>query len=89
MVRVANMVFQKSLETSRYRRPYACPGTGGASLVGALFRFLSGVTEVFCKIESKLLNSRVLAGGSVMGCAKKVLVLSIYKKVVKKSEISD
>ena len=60
--------------------------------MGALFPFLSGVTEIFCKIESKLLNSRVLAGGFVMGCAKKVLVLSIYKKSLqynKKSEISD
>ena len=28
------------------------------------------VTEIFCKIESKFLNSRVLAGGFVMGCAK-------------------
>ena len=35
-----------------------------------LFR-LSGVTEFFCKIESKFLNSSVLAGGFVMGCAKK------------------
>ena len=25
----------------------------------------------FCKIESKFLNSRVLAGGFVMGCTKK------------------
>ena len=56
--------------------------------MGALFRFLSGVTEVFCKIESKLLNSRVLAGGSVMGCAKKVLVLSIYKKSSKVCSIT-
>ena len=38
---------------------------------GALFPFLSGVTEFFCKIKSKFLNSRVLAGGFVMGCAKK------------------
>ena len=29
------------------------------------------VTENFCKTESKFLNSRVLAGGFVMGCAKK------------------
>ena len=54
----------------------------------ALFPFLSGVTETFCKIESKFLNSRVLvAGGFVVGCAKKVLVLSIYKKVVEKSAV--
>ena len=50
---------------------------------GAFFPFLSEVTESFCKIELKFLNSRVLAGGFVMGCAKKVLVLSIYKKVEK------
>ena len=48
--------------------------------MGALFPFLSEVTEIFCKIKSKLLNSRVLAGGFVMGCAKKVLVLSMYIK---------
>ena len=51
--------------------------------MGALFPFLSRVTEIF----SKLLNSRVLAGGFVIGCAKKVLVLSIYKKVVEKSAV--
>ena len=50
----------------------------------ALFQFLSRVTKFFCKIESKFFNSRVLAGGFVMGCAKEVLVLSIYKKVVEK-----
>ena len=33
--------------------------------------FLSGVTEIFCKIESNFLNFRVLASGFVMGCAKK------------------
>ena len=38
---------------------------------GALFPFLSGVTEIFCRIKSKLLNSRMLAGGFVIGCAKK------------------
>ena len=52
--------------------------------MGALFPFLSGITESFCKIESKFLNSCVLADGFVMECAKKVLVLSIYKKVVGK-----
>ena len=36
----------------------------------ALFPFLSGIKEIFCKIESKFLNSRVLAGGFVMECAK-------------------
>ena len=47
---------------------------------GALFPFLSEVTEIFCKIESTFLNSSVLAGNFVKGCSKKVLVLSIYKK---------
>ena len=37
----------------------------------ALFPFLSEGTKFFCKIEPKFLNSRVLAGGLVMGCAKK------------------
>ena len=37
------------------------------------FPFLSEVTEIFCKVESKFLNSRVLAGGFVVGCAKKSL----------------
>ena len=58
--------------------------TGESSWVETLFPFLSKVTKTFCKIESKVLNSRVLAGGFVMECAKKVLVLSIYKKVVGK-----
>ena len=53
--------------------------------MGALFQFLSEVTELFCKIELKFLNSRVLAGGFVMERAKKLLVLIIYKKVVEKS----
>ena len=36
----------------------------------ALFPFLSEVTDTFYKMESKLLNSKVFAGGFVMGCAK-------------------
>ena len=55
--------------------------------MGALSQFLSVVTESFCKIKSKFLSFRVLAGGIVMGCAKKVLVLSIYIKVVEKSAV--
>ena len=39
--------------------------------MGAHSQFLSGVTESFCKIESKFLSFRVLAGGLVMGYAKK------------------
>ena len=46
-------------------------GTGGASWVRGAFSVLFKVTEVFCKIESKFLNSRVLAGGLVMGREKK------------------
>ena len=65
--RAASIVFKKRLETSRsakrtrYRRPPACPGT-----VGALLPFLSEVTELFCKVEQKFLNSRGLAFGFVM-----------------------
>ena len=39
--------------------------------MGAIFPLLSEVTEIFCKLESKFLNSKVLAGGFVMGCAKR------------------
>ena len=53
----------------------------------ALFPFLSKVTEIFCKIESKFLNFRVLAGDIVMESDEKVLVFSIYKKLIEKSEI--
>ena len=38
---------------------------------GCFFPFLTGVIEILCKIESIFLNSRVLAGGFIMGCAKK------------------
>ena len=55
--------------------------------MGALSQFLSGVTDSFCKIKSKFSSFRVLAGGFVMGYAKKVLVFSKYKKVVEKSAI--
>ena len=52
----------KAIGLPRHRR---------SQLDEALFPFLFGVTEIFCKIESKFLNSSVLAGGFVMGCAKK------------------
>ena len=49
--------------------------------MGALFPLLPEGTEAFCKMESKFLNSRMLAGGFVIGCAKKSWVLStIYEK---------
>ena len=51
------------------------------------FPFLSGVTEFFCKVESKFLKYMVIAGNFVMGCAKKVLVSSRYKKVVERSAV--
>ena len=38
---------------------------------GRFFRFFFKMAKMFCKVESKFLNSRVLAGGFVMGCAKK------------------
>ena len=41
---------------------------------GALFQFLSEVTEIFCKIESKFLNFRVLARAFCDEMCKKVLV---------------
>ena len=43
------------------------------------------VWKSICKIESKFLNSRVLAGGFVMGCVKKSWF--VYKKVVEKSAV--
>ena len=55
-------------------------GTGGASWVEALFPFLSKVTNFFCKIESKFFNSRVVAGGFVMECAKKSWFQAYIKK---------
>ena len=59
--------------------------TGGASWVGALFPFLFRITEIFCKIKSKFLNSRVLAGGFVM--CKRGLVFKRIENVVEKSAI--
>ena len=52
-----------------------------------LFPSLSRVTEIVCKIGSKFLNSRVLAGGMWNEMCKIVLVLSISKKVVEKSAV--
>ena len=58
-----------------------------AYLVGALSQFLPGVTENFCKIKSKFLSFRVLAGGFVIGYAKKSWFSANIKKVVEKSAI--
>ena len=85
--RVANIVFQKVLNvhaTTGYRPAQAQEGPAGWRGGDTFLVFCLGVTKPFYKRESKFLNSRVLAGGFVMECAKKVLVLSIYKKVVEK-----
>ena len=47
------------------------PRNRRSQLGGGAFPFLSRVTEIFCKIKSKFLSSRVLAGGFVLGCIKK------------------
>ena len=77
-------MFQKSLETAGHRPAQTQEEPAGW---GRVSRFLSRVTEFVCKLFAKLLNSRVLSSGFVMECAKKVLVLSIYKKVVEKSAV--
>ena len=41
-----------------------------SQLGGGLFPSLSEVTEIFCKIESKFLNSKVLAGDLVVDVQK-------------------
>ena len=70
--------FMQAISRPRHRR---------SQLGGNTFSFLSRVTEIFCKIETKFLNSRVLAGGFVIECAKKFFVLRIYKKVVEESAV--
>ena len=55
--------------------------------MGALSQFLPGVTENFCKIKSKFLSFRVLAGGFVIGYAKKSWFSANIKKIVEKSAI--
>ena len=52
----------------------------------AVFPFLSEVTKIFLQNRVQIFNSRVLAGGFVIGRAR-VLVLSIYKKVVEKTAV--
>ena len=47
--------------------------------MGTLFLFFYGVTESFFKIKSKSLIFRVLAGGFVMGYAKKSWFSTIIK----------
>ena len=56
--------------------------------MGALSQFFPvfpRVKESFCKIKSKYLSFRVLAGGFVMGYAKKFWFSANIKKVVEKS----
>ena len=48
-----------------------CPDTGEASWVGALFPFLSVVTGFFLQSSAKILEFWGVAGGFVMGCAKR------------------
>ena len=48
--------------------------------MGTLSQFLSEVKESFWKIKFKLLSFRVLAGGFVMGYAKKSWFLANIKK---------
>ena len=75
VVRVANIVFQKILETSKCLM-FALPQAIGllnrsrSQLSRGTFPFLSGVTDFLCKIESTFFNSKVIVGGFVMGCAK-------------------
>ena len=64
--RVANIVFQKSLETSRGP---AQPPEEPAGF-GVLFPFLSGGHRSLLQNRVKVVNFRVLAGGFVMECAK-------------------
>ena len=68
---VPTLCFKKVWKLRQVLNVSVTAGTGGARWVGALSPFLSKVTKKFRKTESKFLNSRVLAGGFVMGCAKK------------------
>ena len=56
-------------------------GTGHSS------RFGLGSQNFFAKQKKKYWNSRVFAGYFVMEC-EKIVVLGIYKKVMKKSAVS-
>ena len=76
--------FGKVLDIRRYLRPQVCPGTGGASWVGALFLFLSEVTEIFLQNRVKTLEFEGACWWFCDGCAKKLLVLSLYKKSSRK-----
>ena len=68
---VPTLCFKKVWKLRQVLNVSVTAGTGGASWVEVLFPFLSGITEMFCKIKSKFLNFKVFAGGFVMGCAKK------------------
>ena len=54
---------------------------------GCFPSFCLGSQKVFCKIKSKFLSFRVLAGGFVMGYAKISWFSANIKKVVEKSAI--
>ena len=93
VLKAANIVFQKSLKTSRSAQCTVTAGHRNAQAHeepaewGRFPSFCLGVTESFCKIKSKFLSLRGLAGGFVMGYAEKVLVFRKYKIVVEKSAI--
>ena len=69
MGRVANIVFKEKSENFVNCLTYALQQAIG------LPRYrrsqLGGDHRIVCKIKSKFLNSRVLAGGFVIGCEKK------------------
>ena len=70
--------------------PYPLPQAIGlprhnmSQLDEAPFPLLSEVTEFFLQNRVEILNSRELAGGFVMGCAKKSWFEAYIKKVVEK-----
>ena len=72
--RVASIVFKKSLETYALPQAIDLPRQKRSQLGGGAFPvFVWSHRNSFCKIESKSLNSMVLAGGFAKGCAKKRL----------------
>ena len=91
VLKAANIVFQKSLKTSRSAQCTVTAGHRNAQAHeepaewGRFPSFCLGVTESFCKIMSKFLSFKVLAGGLVMGYAKKSWLSANIKKVVEKS----
>ena len=75
--RVANIVFQKSLEVLNVQVAIGLPRHRSQLGGVALHVFVRG-HKFFLQNRVKILDSRVLAGGFLMGCGKKFLVSSIY-----------